>query len=225
MSMALTRSATAYGLRLGRARAAAASGALADKVAKVCILALFSAMAMRLAQDAAATGHVTGMLLLASEALVVALTLVRRSAGVVDRSWKARILTILSTFGPPLVRPDSTEGVAPETLTIVISAVGLIIVVFGKLSLGRSFGLTPANRGVVSSGLYRFVRHPIYLGYLTTHAGFVLANPANWNLLVLVAADVALLLRAKCEERTLAADGAYRAYMGRVRWRIVPGVF
>jgi protein-S-isoprenylcysteine O-methyltransferase Ste14 len=100
-----------------------------------------------------------------------------------------------------------------------------MIVVLGKLSLGRSFGLTPANRGIVSTGLYRFVRHPIYLGYLITHVGFVIAYPADWNLAVLAAADVALLLRAICEERTLALDDAYRAYMGRVRWRIIPGVF
>ena len=52
-----------------------------------------------------------------------------------------------------------------------------------------------------------------------------MANPADWNLLVLAAADVALMLRAICEERTLAADDAYRAYMTRVRWRIVPGLF
>ena len=77
------------------------------------------------------------------------------------------------------------------------------------MSLGRSFGLMPANRGVVSTGLYRIVRHPIYIGYLITHVGFVLANPAIWNLLLLVAADIALLLRAVCEERTLARDAAY----------------
>ena len=225
MALALARSATAYGVRLGRVRRAVADGTLGDKLAKICILALFSMMAMRLARDAAATGHVTGMLLLASEALVVALTLVRRTAGTVDRSWKARILTMCSTFGPPLVQPTPGDGLAPEALTIFISGIGLIIVILGKLSLGRSFGLTPANRGVVSTGLYHFVRHPIYLGYLTTHVGFVIADPSVWNLMVLLAADVALLFRAKCEERTLAADGAYRAYMERVRWRIVPGVF
>ena len=225
MSVALTPSAPAFGVRLGRIRRAAADGTLGDKLAKICILTLFSLMAIRLAKDAVATGHVTGMLLLTSEALVVVLTLVRRTAGTVDRSWKARILTLFSTFGPPLVQPASGEGLAPEAVTIVISGIGLIIVVFGKLSLGRSFGLTPANRGVVSTGLYQFVRHPIYLGYLTTHVGFVIANPGVWNLPVLLAADVALLFRAKCEERTLAADGAYRAYMDRVRWRIVPGVF
>jgi protein-S-isoprenylcysteine O-methyltransferase Ste14 len=37
----------------------------------------------------------------------------------------------------------------------------------------------PANRGVVSTGLYRLVRHPIYMGYLITHAAFVAANPTS----------------------------------------------
>ena len=45
-----------------------------------------------------------------------------------------------------------------------------LLVEDGKLSLGRSFGLMPANRGVVSTGMYRLVRHPIYLGYLVTLA-------------------------------------------------------
>jgi protein-S-isoprenylcysteine O-methyltransferase Ste14 len=103
--------------------------------------------------------------------------------------------------------------------------VGLTVVVIGKLSLGRSFGLAPANRGVVSTGLYRLVRHPIYLGYLITHIGFVLANGIDWNLSILAIADAALLMRAVREERTLGADPAYRDYMQRVRWRVLPGVF
>ena len=42
--------------------------------------------------------------------------------------------------------------------------VGLIIMVIGLASLGRSFGIMPRARGLVQSGLYRWVRHPIYLG-------------------------------------------------------------
>ena len=225
MSVAATRGPAAYGLRAERARRTVGGRDHGELAAKVLILTLFSLMATSIAQDVARTGHVTGLLLLASEALVIALTLVRRSAGAIDRSWKARVLTMFSTFGPPLVRPASADAVAPESLTIAISAIGLMIVVLGKLSLGRSFGFTPANRGVVNTGVYRLIRHPIYLGYLITHVGFVIANPANWNLAVLVAADVALVQRAICEEQTLALDDRYRAYMGRVRWRLVPGVF
>lgn len=227
MNIALTRTGAWFRSQTWRTAAVPALtrqrdyGELASKVA---IVTLFSSMAMRLAQDAAQTGHVTGLLLLASEGLVVALTVVRRTAGTVDRSWSARLLTMFATFGPPLVRPYSV-AFAPESVTIAISAVGLGIVVLGKLSLGRSFGLIPANRGIVSTGLYRIVRHPIYLGYLLTHVGFVAANPADWNLCILAAADIALMMRAVREERTLALDPQYREYMQRVRWRIIPGVF
>jgi len=108
---------------------------------------------------------------------------------------------------------------------VALSAAGLLVVVAGKLSLGRSFGLMPANRGIVSTGLYRWLRHPIYAGYLVTHLAFVAAHATIWNVAVLVVADVALLVRAVIEERTLALDPAYASYQQRVRWRVCPGIF
>jgi protein-S-isoprenylcysteine O-methyltransferase Ste14 len=83
----------------------------------------------------------------------------------------------------------------------------------------------PANRGIVSSGVYRLVRHPIYLGYLLTHAAYFAAMPSAWNVVALVVADIALLARAVREEQTLARDQQYRAYQQVVRWRVCPGVF
>ena len=53
-------------------------------------------------------------------------------------------------------------------LTALISTVGLLFVIAGKITLGRSFGIVPANRGVVA-GPYTLVRHPIYAGYLLSH--------------------------------------------------------
>ena len=225
MKVAAVTGGYAIPRREASVRARLNASAVADTLAKLVVVALFSSMAFRLASDWVETGHVTGMLLLASESLVVALTLVRRSAGVVDRSWVARLLTGFSTFGPNLVTPVAVGALASEYVTVAISGAGLLVVVLGKLSIGRSFGLIPANRGIVSTGLYKLVRHPIYLGYLITHTGFVLANPAGWNLFFLAAADIALMLRAVREERTLMLDPAYRAYAQRVRWRILPGLF
>jgi Isoprenylcysteine carboxyl methyltransferase (ICMT) family len=198
---------------------------LTELGSKAVVVTLFTMMALRMAADFLATGRVTGLLLVASEGLVVILTLFRRSAATVDRSRRARLLTTLSMIGPPLVRPTPLQALAPEAVTVMISAAGLLFVVAGKVSLGRSFGLMPANRGIVSTGLYRLVRHPIYLGYLVTHVAFAIANPAVTNLLVLGIADAALLMRAVCEEQTLARDGAYREYLQKVRWRMLPGVF
>ena len=198
---------------------------LADLVARAAIIVLFSLMAIRFGSDFLSTGRVTGLLLLVSEALVVVLTVMRRSAAVIDRSMRARLLTALSMLGPPLLQPAHVAALLPQSLTVGLSAAGLAIVIAGKITLGRSFGLMPANRGVVSSGLYRIVRHPIYLGYLITHVAFLLATPSAWNVAALLAADAALLARAVCEEQTLSRDERYRTYQQTVRWRVCPGVF
>lgn len=198
---------------------------LADSSARLVIIVLFSFMAVRIGAHFLETGRLTGLLLLASEAIVVVLTVFRRAPVIVDRSIRARSLTTLAMIGPPLVAPAAMASLVGEALAVSVSAVGLLVIIAGKMSLGRSFGLMPANRGIVSSGLYRVVRHPIYLGYFITHVAFVVANPSIWNLVVLLASDVAQVARALCEEQVLSRDPAYRDYQARVRWRIVPGVF
>jgi protein-S-isoprenylcysteine O-methyltransferase Ste14 len=197
----------------------------ADRLARIAIVALFTFLSVNIGLDFARTGRPTGLLLLASEALVVVLTVVRRAPVIVDRTLRARVITALSIAGPPLVRPSTLAPLAPETVTVAISALGLALVVAGKMSLGRSFGILPANRGIVCRGLYRWVRHPIYLGYLITHLAFVAAHPSLYNVVLMLTADLALMVRALCEERTLAGDPEYSAYQQRVRWRVMPGIF
>jgi protein-S-isoprenylcysteine O-methyltransferase Ste14 len=192
--------------------------------ARAAIAGLFVVLAMRIAREFLETGHVTGLLLLVSELLVVVLTVVRRRAVTVDRTWDARLVAGASIVFVPLIRPVG-PAFAPDLATAIVSGVGLAIVIAGKVALGRSFGLMPANRGIVSRGMYRVVRHPIYAGYVVTHLAFLAAHASPLNVLLLVVSDASLFVRAVYEERTLALDPAYRSYMGRVRWRIVPGVF
>ena len=95
-----------------------------------------------------------------------------------------------------------------------------------KIFLGRSFGLLPAQRGVVTAGPYRFVRHPIYFGYLIGHVGFLLANYTWRNAVVLALLYAAQVIRMRREEAILAAtDAGYRAYQRRVRWHLLPFVY
>ena len=198
---------------------------VSEVCARLLIVVLFAWMAVRFGVAFVETGRVTGLFLLVSEGLVALFTVFRRSATDVDVSIRARALMTASLMGPAFLVPVASEGWTPEWFTVAMSCFGLSIVIVGKLALGRSFALLPANRGVVSSGVYRFVRHPIYLGYLVSHTAFFLANPTVWNALALIAGDVALLWRSVCEENTLARDPQYRAYQSQVRWRVVPGVF
>jgi protein-S-isoprenylcysteine O-methyltransferase Ste14 len=198
---------------------------IGELCARATVGSLFVLLSVNLLQEFLRTRHVTGLLLLASESLVVFLMIVRRRARLIDRSAAAAIMTGLSVVGPPLLRAGNGPGLAPDGITALVSALGLVLVVAGKLSLGRSFGIVPANRGVVVSGPYAVMRHPIYAGYLVTHAAFVAAHPYPRNLAIILIADAALVVRALMEERVLLADTQYRAYCRRVEWHFVPGLF
>ena len=196
-----------------------------DLPARALVCVLFTMLSVNLFREWARTGHVTGLLLLASELLVVVFTVVRRRACIVDRSRLAAIVTGISLVGPPLLRASGEPGLVPDAVTAAISGLGLIVVLIGKITLGRSFGLVPANRGVVVAGPYSLVRHPIYTGYLITHAAFLLAHPSALNVAVLAITDTALVVRALVEERVLRGDALYRSYCRRVSWHLVPGLF
>lgn len=69
--------------------------------------------------------------------------------------------------------------------------------------LGRCFGVLPDARGIVTSGPYRFVRHPLYLGELGAVAAVAAAAPGPRNVLAFSVLTAAQLGRARLEERTL----------------------
>jgi protein-S-isoprenylcysteine O-methyltransferase Ste14 len=198
---------------------------IGDILARGIVSGLFLVLAANLLEDFVRTGRLTGLLLLASELLVAVLMLFRRPTLDIDRSAWALGVTLLSVAGPPLLRPSQLGSMVPDAVTVALSAVGLAIVIFGKLALGRSFGIVPANRGVVTAGPYNFVRHPIYTGYLITHLAFLAAHPTLWNAAILAISGVALVARAFKEEQTLVKDELYQSYTRRVAWHLVPGVF
>ena len=196
-----------------------------ELAARAVVGILFVLLSANLLGEFQRSGHVTGLLLLVSEALVVLLTIIRRPAQFIDRSPIAACVTALSVVGPELLRADTLGAMAPDVLTATMSATGLVLVVAAKLTLGRSFGLIPANRGVVVEGPYKAMRHPIYAGYLITHAAFLLAYPTLWNVSIVLVADLALVVRALLEERVLTRDARYRRYCSEVNWHLVPGLF
>jgi protein-S-isoprenylcysteine O-methyltransferase Ste14 len=198
---------------------------LSDLAARLGVAGLFVLLSINLLADFLRTHHVTGLFLLVSEALVVVLTIFRRRAQTIDRTLQASVATIVSMVGPPLLRAGGVEPLVPDHFTAALSTAGLALVIVGKVVLGRSFGLVPANRGVVAQGPYTLMRHPIYTGYLLTHVGFLAAHPTAMNMAVVLISDTALIVRALLEERVLNQDEQYRAYCARVGWHLMPGVF
>jgi protein-S-isoprenylcysteine O-methyltransferase Ste14 len=85
-----------------------------------------------------------------------------------------------------------------------------------------------AERGheVVSSGPYRWVRHPGYAGALVTYLASPFFLDAAWALVPVGFITVVLVIRTRLEDRWLQEQLAgYGAYAQRVRHRLVPGVW
>jgi protein-S-isoprenylcysteine O-methyltransferase Ste14 len=97
---------------------------------------------------------------------------------------------------------------------LFLNIIGLTMAVWGVLHLGRSFGVFIVVRKVVVNGAYRWVRHPMYLGFICLLIGLVLANFSG-AYFILVPIHISLLLyRARLEEARLSEHSAdYRAYM------------
>lgn len=83
----------------------------------------------------------------------------------------------------------------------ILAILGFTISTLALFDLGSSFGVSPANRGAVRTGLYRYIRHPVYSGYMISEFGFVLLNPIN--LLVWVISGGLYFARTKVEDRVL----------------------
>ena len=64
-------------------------------------------------------------------------------------------------------------------ISSMLAVIGFTISTLAVFDLGGSFGVSPANRGVVHTGLYRYIRHPMYTGYVISEFGFILLNPFN----------------------------------------------
>ncbi len=85
---------------------------------------------------------------------------------------------------------------------------------------------TDRGHQVVSSGPYRWVRHPGYVGALLAYLATAVALDAVWAFIPAALVTVALVIRTALEDRTLQEQlSGYREYAGLVRYRLLPGVW
>jgi protein-S-isoprenylcysteine O-methyltransferase Ste14 len=155
--------------------------------------------------------------LLAFQAALAAVWLVSRRPPRVEATGPQIWVAWASAF-TPLALQIERESLAGQTLTIL----GLGLALWALWQLGRSFGIAPADRGLVSGGPYRWVRHPMYLGELLALTGAVVASPSPWNLAVLAGITAAILARIRWEEPLIFG---YTQYAVRVPWRLLPGLW
>jgi protein-S-isoprenylcysteine O-methyltransferase Ste14 len=107
----------------------------------------------------------------------------------------------------------------------MLLACGMVWAIYSLTYLGRRFSIVPEARGLVTSGPYRFARHPIYLGEIAAGLGLVLPTVLSVHLAVFGVFVGAQLIRTFYEERVLRrAFPEYAEYARKTR-RLIPFIF
>lgn len=161
------------------------------------------------------------------QVLILIITMVTRRTPVrvTPNPW-FWLLAFVATYGIFTFNAFAPNGVplVPPVVTNVLAAVSAAVFIYARLSLGRSIGFVPANRGIVTTGAYWFVRHPIYTGVFIAMLSFVLRSYSPLNLVLVSVIIVLFMVKSVVEERFLRDDPEYAAYLQRVRWRWIPGI-
>lgn len=199
------------------------SPALLDRFEQAAALLLYGSLVIRVWPENLSVANLAPALVLLSEGVIVFFLLIRRASNDISLRPQDWIAAIVGTTAPLLVSKTADPAfLAPGVFLLLL---GMATQISAKLSLRRSFGLVPANRGVKTCGAYRVARHPMYLGYMISHVGFLLLAPTVWNAAVYAVCWVCLLFRIEFEERLLSEDPGYQAFKKKVRFRLLPGVY
>lgn len=191
-----------------------------DIASRALLVALFLMFAWANYAHWRSTGRPSGLATTLLEAWTASLFLVRRRPTVVSSSGLAWLAAPIGSFAMLLARPHS--GTLSPIAWEAVQLAGLAVALVSLTTLGRSFGIVAANRGVKTRGLYSLVRHPAYAGYLVAYAGYVGENLSLRNVVLLSVGTAFQLVRIREEERLLSGDATYARYRSQVRYRLVP---
>jgi len=173
----------------------------------------------------AQTGSLVVLGLVVYNTILVSVTIARRpsvSTSTQIKDWLAAVVTVGLSM---VFRPTEWDQWFAQAGGFILQGVGVVIMMVALASLGRSFGIVAANRGIKRSGLYGWVRHPLYAGELIFFTGFLLTTFSPYNTVLWFGVLCGLVIRSWAEEDHLSQDPEYQAYMKAVPYSFFPKLF
>ncbi len=156
------------------------------------------------------------------------------------KRWDVILLSFYGIFialGSPIVAGfDRRYGWSPvfplwlQIFTLVIYILGWALNIWA-MACNKYFSKvvriqTERGHTTVTSGPYRYVRHPGYVGAILFNLGTPIILGSLWTILPAWIGALLILLRTGLEDRTLQRElEGYAAYAERVRYRLLPGVW
>jgi protein-S-isoprenylcysteine O-methyltransferase Ste14 len=159
--------------------------------------------------------------------LLAAAVILRTRPSAKASGLEPRISALVGTFlifGIALF-PRHDLSLSAEVISTLLIMIGNVGAVIALARLGRSFSVMAEIRRLVTSGPYRFVRHPLYLAEEIATIGMTMQFISAWTALLLVL-HIAFQLRRMHNEETIltASFPEYIAYR-RNTARLIPGVY
>ena len=159
--------------------------------------------------------------------LLAIMAVVRERARGKARGVEPRISALVGTFlvYAVVIFPRRELSVGGEIAATALILLGTALAAYALTQLGRSFSVMAEARQLVTSGVYRIVRHPLYVAEEIAVIGLVIQF-LSYQTLLLVAVHAGFQLRRMRNEEailiiTFPEYGAYKKKTA----RLIPGVY
>jgi protein-S-isoprenylcysteine O-methyltransferase Ste14 len=159
--------------------------------------------------------------------ILAATVIMRRPPIRKTRGLEPRISALIGTFLITAIvlfpRRELSLPLGILSTTLILAGDGFAVAIL--MQLRRSFSIMPEARELVTSGLYCFVRHPLYLAEEIAAIGSVMQFLSPWTAMLLVV-HIAFQLRRIANEEALLIEvfPRYAAYRVKTA-RIIPGIY
>jgi protein-S-isoprenylcysteine O-methyltransferase Ste14 len=163
---------------------------------------------------------------------VSAIGVKRETRGHLLQSFSLMLAIIVAFLFPrlPIFHFTNFAPVNPllSSFGVVLCVVGMVVLVWGRQYLGKNWSQTVAvkiEHELVTSGPYRYVRHPMYAGGLLACTGSAIVAGGAWIFLFVILGAL-FLWRAGAEDKLMAQQFAneYPAYKKRTK-ALIPFVW
>lgn len=135
---------------------------------------------------------------------IAAVFLLKREDAIKTGDKKMAAIAYISS-ALPLIYFSAPYGLETNSVKFtadLLAIAGFLLVTWATIDLGTKIGVSPAKRGTrCTKGLYKFLGHPMYIGYIVAHLGWVFIN--KWNIAIYLTSIILFFLRAKFENTVL----------------------